>query len=317
MRPEVYAVDLPIGWAIFALLGLALVWITAMGFRKAFYAGETGKGREETEDWSVPAVDSPASGNSPLHSWDPRLKIVSVLSFIFCVASLSRLPFAGVALLLSASAAAVARVSFHRVVGRLAAMATFLGMILVVMPLTVPVKQGDLVVILNGLSFLPFNARGFESALLICLKAVGIAFLVDPLLATSPVLTTAQALAGLGVPAAACQMFLLTHRYAFVFQQEAKRMNTGLRVRGFRNETGMETLRTMGNFLGMLFVRSFERTQRVYEAMLARGFNSTSVGMGEFHACRRDWIQGFLWILAGFTLVGLDRFWTSLPFILK
>jgi cobalt/nickel transport system permease protein len=34
----------------------------------------------------------------------------------------------------------------------------------------------------------------------------------------------------------------------------------------------MDTLRALASFLGMLFVRSFERTERVFDAMQARGY---------------------------------------------
>ena len=46
----------------------------------------------------------------------------------------------------------------------------------------------------------------------------------------------------------------------------------GMRVRGFVARMDWASLAAIGNFLGMLFVSSFERTQRVYEAMLCRGF---------------------------------------------
>ena len=68
-------------------------------------------------------------------------------------------------------------------------------------------------------------------------------------------------------------MLLLSHRYIFVFLHEMTRMYRGMRVRGFVPGTDIATMNAMGNFLGMLFVRSFERTQRVYDAMLCRGYD--------------------------------------------
>ena len=314
MHRELRVIELSIDRLIYGLLGVAFVWAMALCLRRVLGSDRAGDHREETGDWSIPAADSLAHGHSFLHRWDPRIKIVALLFFIFCTASLTHLTFAGAALLLAACTAAIIKVPVRRVAGRLAAMATFLGMILLVIPLTVPAKEGDTVVIFSGLPFLAFNAGGFRTASLICLKAVGIAFLTDPLLSTSPLLTTMQALARLGVPAAACRMFLLTHRYAFVFQEEAMRVSTGLRVRGFWGKTDLETLRTLGNFLGMLLVRSFERTERVYDAMLARGYNGGPLKAGEFLARPGDWVLGFLWVLAGFTLVGLDRFCAPVPF---
>jgi len=35
----------------------------------------------------------------------------------------------------------------------------------------------------------------------------------------------------------------------------------------------LRQLRTMGNMIGTLFIRSYERSERVYSAMVARGFD--------------------------------------------
>jgi len=74
---------------------------------------------------------------------------------------------------------------------------------------------------------------------------------------------------------------LFTYRYTFVFLEEMRRMQTSMRARGFVPKTNMYTMTTMGNFVGTLLVRSFERTERVYKAMLSKGYQ------GEFHTLVR------------------------------
>ncbi len=54
-------------------------------------------------------------------------------------------------------------------------------------------------------------------------------------------------------------------------------MHTSMRARGFVARTDMKTLRIFGHFIGTLLVRSFERTERVYKAMLSKGYQ------GELH----------------------------------
>jgi cobalt/nickel transport system permease protein len=157
---------------------------------------------------------------------------------------------------------------------------------------------------------LTFNARGFYLAVVIILKATAIALMMEPLLATAPFPVTINALSQIGVPAKLCQMILLTHRYIFVFLHEARRMNIGMRVRGFRKKTDTETLKTIGNFLGMLFVRSYERTQRVYEAMLSRGYTGSFPVYTRFCASPKDRGFAFLWILLGVALILGDRILT-------
>jgi cobalt/nickel transport system permease protein len=101
-------------------------------------------------------------------------------------------------------------------------------------------------------------------------------------------------------------MALMAHRYIFVFLHEAKRMSTGMRVRGFQKRTDMETMRVLGNFVGMLLVRSIDRTERVYQAMLARGYNGTFPSCYTFQAQCTDWLLGLVWLGIALLLLFLD-----------
>ena len=188
-------------------------------------------------------------------------------------------------------------------------MAGFLAMFVIIMPLTVARQPTDTLVVFSGLEALAFNLRGLELALAICGKACAVALLMEPLLATAPLGVTLEAVSRLGVSPKVAQMILLAHRYIFVFLEETRRMAIGMKVRGFRKRTDLETLRVTGNFLGMLFVRSFERTHRVFDAMQARGYDGDFPAMTEFRAAPADWLKAALWLLFGLTLLLLDRLW--------
>jgi cobalt/nickel transport system permease protein len=268
---------------------------------------------EEERDWRIPVIDSQSSGDSPFHCWDPRIKLCALTAFMFFVASLSQIFWAITALITALGAVVVARIPLRNSLRRVTAMGTFLGMFLVVMPLTAVVKAGDTLIVFEGVDWIHFNLRGYSLALLICIKAVAIALLAEPLLSTTSFSVTIQALARLKAPSILCQMLLLAHRYIFVFRDEATRMLKGMRARGFRKQTDMETLRTIGNFLGMLLVRSFERTQRVFDAMLARGYTGTWPGDMAFRAVTGDWIKGAFWVVLGGVMFVFDR-WIVAPF---
>jgi cobalt/nickel transport system permease protein len=307
MTPALQVIELPLHYLVLALGALVLVWILSLGLLKALASGSDSREAEKERDWRIPVLDSHAHSDSPFHRWDPRIKTVSLVFFMFCTASLTQPLWACLAVGVAVLSVMTARIPWRSSLKRLVAMSTFLGMFLLVMPLTVPARSGDTLIAFSRLSFFSFNLRGLMLAIRICLKASAIALLVEPLLATAPFSVTIQALAGLKVPPAVCQMILLTHRYIFVFQSEVARMTKGMNARGFSKRTDTETLRIIGNFLGMLLVRSFERTQRVYEAMLARGYDGRLPGGFEFHACGSDWAKGSLWVLAGLALVAADR----------
>jgi len=212
-----------------------------------------------------------------------------------------------VAVAVSLAALVLARSSWQRALMRLLAITGFLAMLLVVMPLTAPARPGDTVLVIGGVEWIGFNLRGLAKALAIVAKAVAIALLMEPLLTTAPLPVTLHGLTKLGAPDMVGQMVLLSHRYLHVFRHEAERMAAGMRVRGFRKRTDLETLRAVANFLGMLFVRSFARTERVFDARRARGYRGRFPPPVELRMQKADLALAFAWLAIGAVLVAYDR----------
>jgi len=312
MAVNTHILILPFNHLISMICGGIMTWVGCIFLMKKVRSVDSPYSEEE-RDWRIPVIDSQSAGDSPFHRWDPRIKLCALVAFMFCVASLTQIFWAVAALTTALGAVVVARIPFHNPLRRVAAIGTFLGMFLAVMPLTAVEKAGDTLIAFEGVDWIHFNLRGFYLALLICMKAIAIALLAEPLLSTAPFSVTIQALARLKAPSILCQMLLLSHRYIFVFQDEAGRMLKGMRARGFQKQTNMETLRTIGNFLGMLLVRSFERTQRVFDAMIARGYTGTWPNDIAFRAVTGDWIKGVFWVALGGAMWISDR-WMVPPF---
>lgn len=302
-NPEIH---LPVTVVVPAAIVLAIFfYLTARLVRgKAGRRRSSGSGEP---NWAVPTLDAFSDRTSFFHQWDPRHKLVSLFLFCFLVVSLKSLLWSTIAFSLTVVAALACRIPLYRAGKRLLAMAGFLTMFLVMLPFTSPLRSGETLVYLPGLGSLPFHMAGFVLALTIVVKASAVALMMEPLFATAPLSVTLAALARLGLPDAVSQMVLLSHRYIFVFLHEMTRMYRGMRVRGFVPGTDIGTLNAMGNFLGMLFVRSFERTQRVYEAMLCRGYDGRFPSFTCFTSTGKDWTKGVLWGLMGLILLVCDR----------
>ena len=73
----------------------------------------------------------------------------------------------------------------------------------------------------------------------------------------------------LGVPHIFLLLLSFIYRYFFVLIDEAERMLRAAKLRTFRKLS----LKTMGKILGVLFIRSYERSERIYYAMCSRGFD--------------------------------------------
>jgi len=297
-------IDLPL-WQLplFILIPAAVLATGVVWLRRIMHSRSAA---EEDRDWSVPPLADTA-GVSLFHRWDVRCKIVTILVYSFVIASLKHLPPALAAIGISLLILVIARASFSRVVLRLLAITGFVSMFLVIMPFSAPVHNGDTVLVFNGMERLGFNLRGLRLAATIAAKAVAIALLMEPLLSTAPLPVTLHGLSRLGAPEIIGQMVLLSYRYLHVFRHEARRMASGMRVRGFRRRTNLAALRAVGNFIGMLFVRSFERTERVFDAMRARGYRGRFPEPVELRLRTGDLLVSSLWLALGAALIVYDR----------
>ncbi len=83
----------------------------------------------------------------------------------------------------------------------------------------------------------------------------------------------------LQVPSLFIALTALTYRYIFLFSDEAYRMGLAREARTVKKEriVRLRTWRTISSMIGTLFIRAYERGEKVYQTMLARGFS------GKFH----------------------------------
>ncbi|GHV33452.1 hypothetical protein FACS18949_07400 [Clostridia bacterium] len=118
--------------------------------------------------------------------------------------------------------------------------------------------------------FLPYP-QGALSFASIMVKTFLTVLAVLLLIATTTLFDIAARLAAMKVPKIFCLQLVQTYRYISVLLGEAMTMFTAYNLRaGTRKGIKM---RDMGNFLGQMILRSFDRAERVYRAMKCRGFD--------------------------------------------
>lgn len=220
-------------------------------------------------------IDRYAHLNSPVHQWDPRFKMVSLFFLIIVIALLQTIPLALLALAVSILLLRLSAIPGSFVIGGIRWVILFLLPFFIIMPISYP-GEADL-----HLLGIPFSWAGFRLATLIVLKASTIVLTSYAIFGTSSFAVSMNALQRLKCPSVFVQMLLFTYRYIFVFLDEMERMDTAMKARGFVKKMNMYTLNVLGNFVGTLLIRSFERTERIYKAMLSKGYK------GEFHTFHR------------------------------
>jgi cobalt/nickel transport system permease protein len=118
---------------------------------------------------------------------------------------------------------------------------------------------------------------------------------------------TLKALSRLRVPNKLIQMIMFAYRYIFIFIEESGKMFIAARARLFKKRTDVSTLRVTSNLISMLFIRGFERTQCIYNAMASRGYKGNLEILDEFKLCGKDFLKAGLIILAA-VMLNLTRF---------
>ncbi|HSV50044.1 MAG TPA: cobalt ECF transporter T component CbiQ, partial [Candidatus Acidoferrales bacterium] len=85
---------------------------------------------------------------------------------------------------------------------------------------------------------------------------------------------TLKMLSTLKVPTIMIQLFSLTYRYFFVSIEEAQSVLMAKEARTYvhKRSFNLQSLKDLGAIIASLFIRTYERSERVYLAMKARGF---------------------------------------------
>jgi len=113
-----------------------------------------------------------------------------------------------------------------------------------------------------------------------------------------------HALTHLRVPGILISIIAFMYRYLFVLVDEAMRL---IRARASRSAqpaggSGGGSIvwqaKVAGNMVGQLLLRSLDRSDRVYQAMLSRGYDGRSLTLHAHQMERRDWIVAGLGLLA-------------------
>lgn len=243
-----------------------------------------------------PEIDRYSSLDSPIHRLDPRVKIVAFLSLIFSVVLLSDLKLTLVGLSASIIFLLVSRLPFGFVLSHLRWVLLFIIPFLAIMPFTM---QGTEIFQIYGIGM---TREGLRFGLLVSIRALTAIMLIFPMVGTMRFDSTLKALEKLKVPNPLVQMLMFTYRYIFTFAEEFSRMRNAMTSKGFKLKTSLKTLKTIGKAIGMLFVRAYERAERVYQAMISRGYTGTPKSLDIFNIKPKDYIIGTLIVTLAITL---------------
>lgn len=240
-----------------------------------------------------------ALGDSIVHKLDPRVKIIVAALFSVIVALSSSLHGTLLSICFPFALILLARLDMKKVLTRLVVVNTFVGFLWLFLPFT---EHGEVIYTLGPLEV---YREGVLHALLITIKSNSIVLVVIALLGTSSVHDLVHGLHELGAPNKLVHLFFFCFRYIHVVHEEYHRLVNAMKMRGFKPRTNMHTYRTYSYLVGMLLVKSFDRSARILSAMECRGFRGTFYVLEHREIGRRDYVVCASSILISLMIVTL------------
>ncbi|MFH1991393.1 MAG: cobalt ECF transporter T component CbiQ [Pseudomonadota bacterium] len=223
-----------------------------------------------------------ANGNSFIQDLDPRIKIVVVFLFSVVVAAADRFQVLLWALTLGILIVGAARVPVNEICRRLIPVNLLIVFLWLLLPFTFTGKP------LFYLGPLAATREGVLYATRISIKSNAMMLMLITLAASTPIFILGHAMHALRVPPKLVHLFFFTFRYIHVMYREYFRLVNSMKIRGFTPGNNLHTYRTIAYMVGMLLVRSFDRAQRVHNAMLCRGFKGDLYSLRKFSLNGRD-----------------------------
>lgn len=248
------------------------------------------------------AFDRYHHGQSPLHSLDPRIKVIVTLAFILSNALLP--DGAWIAFVL-----AWAAVIFASAVSGLGVAFTFkrsfialpFALAAITVLFSIPGKP------VTSFHFMMWDFTITDAGLLRFVSIVVRSWLSVQmailLVAVTEFPKIIHALTHLHVPKIITMIISFLYRYLFVLTDEVMRLLTARQARsaasaGQRSGGSVRwRAQIAGQMAGQLFLRSYERSDRIYNAMLSRGYKGDLMTMHPHHYHTHDLVIGALSIL--------------------
>jgi cobalt/nickel transport system permease protein len=221
----------------------------------------------DNEYFNLGYLDTLSYRDTVIHRLDPRAKLLSTLGFIFTVVSFPKyevaglLPFFVFPVLLFTLGDIPVKFILKKVL-LVSAFAFFIGIFN-------PLFDRQPMYIFFGIPV----SGGWVSFLSIMLKFFLTVTTALLLIATTSFPGICLALQRFGIPDIFISQLLFLYRYIFVMAEEVMKVVRARDMRSF-GKSG-KGLAVFTAIVGTLFLRTVERAERIYQAMLSRGFSGT------------------------------------------
>ncbi|MFH1663034.1 MAG: cobalt ECF transporter T component CbiQ [Chloroflexota bacterium] len=251
-------------------------------------------------------LDQYSDRNSLIHRLDPRSKLLATLAFITAVVLTpagswlaGSLYFFTIATLIVLS-----RVPLLYIFRRSLVIIPFVLLVAISIPFF---KEGEAAFGFNIWAWhLSVTHSGLQLLWSILAKSWLSILSLILLTSTTGFASLLKGLERLRMPKVMVMIMSFMYRYIFLLTDEVMHMKQARDSRNFGGKR-LRQISTIGNMIGTLFIRSYERGERVYAAMVSRGFDGHSRTLNRLRFSRIDacFISGIILVLICISLFNL------------
>jgi cobalt/nickel transport system permease protein len=220
----------------------------------------------DEEYFNIGYLDRLSYQDTVIHRLDPRSKVIVTMIFVITVVSypkyevMSLIPFFIFPVLLITLSDTPLLLIMKKVLF-VSPFALFIGIFN-------PLFDAGTVTLWHGVHI----SAGWISLLSIMMKFTLTISAALLLIATTSFPGICNALQRLGVPMPFTSQLLFLYRYIFVLMEEAMRMVRARDLRTVGAHAHGAGIKIFVRLIGLLFIRTVERAERIYQSMLSRGF---------------------------------------------
>ncbi len=208
--------------------------------------------------------------SSLLGRWDPRLRLIALILLAFSFSAVRGFYAVILMLLITGCFWALSGLPLDYLKQQL----KYPSVLVLLLVLFLLFGGGETLLMKMGI--FTVTTEGAQAALLVAARFYSILSLAIALFGVAPLMVHLNALRALGIPAIMVDMALLMVRYVGVIKQDMHAMNISMRLRGFRaGSWSLTTIRLNSWLVGSLLLRSYDRSERIYQAMRLRGYGRT------------------------------------------
>ncbi|MDO8142065.1 MAG: cobalt ECF transporter T component CbiQ, partial [Candidatus Brocadiales bacterium] len=218
---------------------------------------------------------------SLLEKLDPRTKIISFLSVILCMilTPITHIREFGLYFLLILAIGFCSKITPRQILKKVCILIPFVLFIAMFVPF---VKEGNVCWSLKISNWkFDITYEGVWTFLNIIVKSTLSVFLLVIASSTTTFPDFLKGLDMLRIPRLLVMLMSFMYRYIFVLIDEAGRLMRARSLRYFGSGY-KEQFRVIGYMIGVLFIRTFERAERIFNAMIIRGFSGEVISVKRF-----------------------------------